>query len=218
MKNRLYFKTKFFLALLLPIGCHQLPPPFHKVTPVNKNESGINFIVSIMFLVVFLFKCHRQNDEPASTYRGAMYYYWILILKPEEERKKQCNQANAIAYSGGYYGGIYCISKKVNQGSIYDAYTMQPIINDTISPGQSFICQCGNTFNANSWYRGTKIEDNPTSEVSTSFMFASSPSTGATLNTPLVFNTNYNQKDNLYCVTVCPADTANLQYQFLKIR
>jgi hypothetical protein len=177
----------------------------------------LHFKLLILFLILFCFvACYKPI--PHLTERTGLAYYYLLVYQPEEIRKQQCSQPNAIGYSFGYASQIYCINNKVSEGLIFDANTNAGIKIDTVIPGQSFICQCGSTFNANSWFRGNKAEDNPLAGSETTPIFASSPDTGAIKNTALVYKTHYNQPDNLYCITVCPANSRNRQYQFLKVR
>jgi hypothetical protein len=112
MKNRLYFKTKFFLALLLLIGCHQLPPPFHKGTPENPDSATISFYY---FLVIY----PQQQRQASCSQPNAIDY---SLVGPERNRP--------------------CMSNRVTKGLIFDATTNIAVASDTLTAGQSFLCKC----------------------------------------------------------------------------
>ncbi len=172
-------------------------------------------LLLILLIVFYLLRCHA-NDEPGRTNRYTVIYYSLFVYFPEQERKRQCSQPNAIEFSYVANDGskVYCLNQKVSQGLIYDANTNLAITADTLSPGQSFLCKCPPEFNGGAWYRGNKVEDNPPNGVAITFIqFNNSKN-----NMPLQYLTNYNQIDNIYCISQCSATDNTAKYQFLKIR
>lgn len=168
----------------------------------------------LLLIMLALFGCH-SNDQPGEMYRGGMMYYYAFFYRPEQMRKEQCSQPNAIGFSYIDYDGrqYYCLNNKVSQGLIYDANTNVAITADTLSAGQSLLCKCpGST--GGQWQRGKIVEENPAPGVSISFILTTTSS-----NVPIKYPTNYNQQDNLYCISQCSVtDFSTLKYQFLKIR
>ena len=172
-------------------------------------------IIVISLILLTLLNCNPKKGID----KEAAWLFYILVIVPDRQKKEQCSKPNAIAppYVRGLGGTNFCISDKVSNGLIFDANTSAMITSETLPPGQSFLCQCGTTYNRNGWYRGNKVEDNPQPGIAISSIFTTSPSESTT-NKALVYKTNYNQSDNLYCITLCPVDASNVSYQLLKIR
>lgn len=172
----------------------------------------------IVLLCIFIQFCDATYKPPK--YAAITMLYILNTYLPEQRAKEQqqlqCSQPNAIQFGGGYKN-IYCINNKVSNGLIFDANTMIEVQVDIISPGQSFLCQCGSNYYYNQWQRGVKVEDNPPSGTAISLILFNSPKSNI-INTPLKYIINYTVPDNLYCITRCPTESDNYQYQFLKIR
>ena len=169
-------------------------------------------------ILFFLFCLHFQFCE--STYKPPKYatmivFYILNTYLPEQNARIQCAQPNAIGYSYTDINGktVACLSNKVSKGLIFDAITNTEIATDTLAPGQSFFCSCGTVASiGGTWLRGNKIEDSPPPGVAVSLILYGKA------DTPLKYQTHYNQPDNLYCIKTCPQNSGNFQYQFLKIR
>lgn len=150
-------------------------------------------------------------------YRSGLLAIYFFQIIPGLDRANQCNKPNAL-FIGLYDGrNIYCIDTKVADGLIFDSITLSPIKTDTIGAGQSFYCQCGQNISYSIWKRGTIIEDNPPSNPNVKLIFAT-PTSSNSSQQALIYKTYYNNPDNLYCITECPVNSQNYQYQFLKIR
>ena len=159
-------------------------------------------IIMIIYILFFAISC---QDSPLSTKEkldyalGWNYIFWAII-KPEQDRQASCTEANAIAICEK----CNCVNNKVLEGLIFDATTNLPIKTETVSPGQSFYCQCGAAYTSNTWYRGSNVEDKPQPGISITEIQNTSPKNGNSSNRSLNFKTHYNQPDNLYCLVQCP--------------
>jgi hypothetical protein len=173
-------------------------------------------LIMISYILLFAISC---TGSPLSTKEkpdyalGWNYIFWAII-KPEQDRQASCARQDAVTYCEK----CNCVYNKVSEGLLFDATTNLPIKVETLSPGQSFYCQCGSTYTSNTWYRGNKIEDNPQPGISINEILNTSPRNGNPANRNLIYKTHYNQPDNLYCLVQCPIGQYDLQYQFLKIR
>jgi len=169
------------------------------------------------YILFFAISCQGSplsTKEKPDYALGWNYIFWAII-KPEQDRLAKCAQPNAILTT---FGGslVGCINGKVLQGFIYNASTNQAVTEDTVSPGQSFLCKCNASASSHfSWERGV-IRDNPLPGINT-FKIFNSYDTGHTVNDALEYKTHYNQTDNLYCF---PANCgfSEWKYQFLKIK
>ncbi len=173
-------------------------------------------IIVISLIILFVLSC---KGSPLSTkdkpdYSAGWIYVYFSLLKPEQDRQASCAKTNSVVVCEK----CNCVSNKVSEGLIFDTATNLPIKSETLSPGQSFYCQCGSSYTSNTWYRGSIIEDNPQPGISLKEIQNTSPRNGNPSNRSLIYKTHYNQPDNLYCLVQCPIGQYDLQYQFLKIR
>jgi hypothetical protein len=177
---------------MLLIGCHQLPPPFHKGTPENPDSATISF------------------------------YYFLVIYPQQQRQaqaRENCDQPNAIdtEFARSSLQPFGCITTKVIDGFIFDATTKLAVSTDTVSPGQSFLCKCNNVNSVNSFFWERGIANDKPELVTRTIKLLRSLDPGNTNLDLLIFRTHYTDRDNLYCFpTNCGFN--EYKYQFLKIR
>lgn len=172
-------------------------------------------IIRTSVILISLLGCKGSplsTKEPPDYAFGWNYIFWNLIV-PEQKRQSSCAKSNSVKLCAG----CKCESNKVTAGLILDTTTNSFIMEETLNPGHSFLCQCGSVFTSNSWHRSNTAEDSPQPGVELSDVFIVRKDMNQ-VNQAIIYKTHYNQPDNLYCFVQCPVGQYEQQYQFLKIR